>query len=605
MISPIAWLRQHFPYSRDWLGADLLAGLTVAAVVIPKAMAYAGLAGLPAEIGLYTVLVPMAVYAVLGTSAVLSVSTTTTLGILTATALQDVLPGADQATLILGASLLALLVGVLLLLAALLRLGLVADFISDPVLTGFKSGIGLAIIVDQMPKLIGVHIQKGWFGHNVLAILQGLPHLNAVTTALGLGLLVLLLVLHRWAPRLPAPIIAIGVSLGLVALLALDQKGVELIGTLPPGLPQMRLPDLSFGWVSEARDLLPAACGIALMSFTETIAAGRAFASAAGSGSRISANRELVATGFGNLIGGLFGAMPAGGGTTQTAVNQLAGARSSLASAVTAAMAAVVLLFLAPLISHLPQTALAAVVIFYSVSLIKPRELLAILTIRRMEFLWAVIALVGVISFGTMQGIMVAVAASILALARQTNNPPVYELARKPGTDVFRRLDPDRYPDETFPGLLLLRAEGRMYFANSQTVIDRLMSLIDQHHPRVVLFDMSAVFDIEYTALKALTEIDDRLTKAGIVFWLSGLNPEVLKVLARSALGQRMDEAGHLAEGHIGKGRLFHNPQEAVAAYFALPGPTAAVMSVEDAGSPQPAGRDMPPEASLPPTKQG
>jgi high affinity sulfate transporter 1 len=568
-----SWIGRHFSYRRDWLAWDLLAGVTAAAVVIPKAMAYAGLAGLPAEIGLYTVLVPMAIYAVLGTSAVLSVSTTTTLGILTATALQEALPGADQGLLIQGASLLALLVGILLMLAALLRLGLLADFISDPVLTGFKSGIGLVIVVDQLPKLIGLHIDKGWFGHNVVAILQGLPQLNATTTLLGLGLLAVLVLLHRLAPRLPAPIIAIALSLLLAPIVGYDQRGVEMIGHLPAGLPQPHLPQLTYNWLLQARALLPAACGIALMSFTETIAAGRAFAgdAPAGSASRLSANRELLATGLGNLAGSLFGIMPAGGGTTQTAVNQLAGARSTVASAVTALMAAVVLMYLAPLISRLPQTALAAVVIFYSVGLIKPGELQAILRIRRMEFLWALIALVGVISFGTMQGIIVSVAASMLALAHQTNNPPVYVLARKPGTDFFRRLDPARYPDETFPGLLLLRAEGRIYFGNSQTVVDRMIGLINQYHPRVVVFDMSAIFDIEYTALKALTEIDDRLTKAGTTFWLCGLNPEVLKVLARSALGQRMDEDGRLAEGHIGKGRLFHNPQEAVLAFLKAP----------------------------------
>ncbi len=566
----ISWFGRHFPYHRKWLLPDLLAGVTAAAVVIPKAMAYAGLAGLPPQVGLYTVLVPMTIYAVLGTSSVLSVSTTTTLGILTATALHDALPGADQTALMQGASLLALLVGVLLLLAALLRLGLLADFISDPVLIGFKSGIGLVIIIDQIPKLIGLPIEKGWFGHNVFAIVAGLPHLNSTTTMLGLGLLILLLLLRWWTPRLPAPIIAIGLSLIAAPFLDFTRHGVELIGNLPAGLPRPQLPDLTIDWLRQARDLLPAACGIALMSFTETIAAGRAFAGS--SESRLSANRELLATGFGNLIGSLFGGMPAGGGTTQTAVNRLAGARSSLASATTAAMAAVVLLYLAPLISRLPQTALAAVVIVYSIGLINPREMLAILRIRRMEFFWVIIALIGVISFGTMQGIIVAVAASLLALAHQTNNPPVYVLARKPGTDFFRRLDPARYPDETFPGLLLLRAEGRIYFGNSQTVADHLMDLISRHHPRIVVFDMSAIFDIEYTALKALTEIDDRLTAAGITFWLSGLNPEVLKVLARSALGRRMDEDGRLAEGHIGKGRLFHNSQEAVTAYLKLIG---------------------------------
>jgi high affinity sulfate transporter 1 len=565
------WRRlvENFAYRRDWLPLDLLAGITAGAVVIPKAMAYAGLAGLPPQVGLYTVLVPMAIYAVFGTSSVLSVSTTTTLGILTATALQATLPGADQALLMQGAALLALLVGMLLLLAALLRLGLVADFISDPVLTGFKSGIGLVIVVDQIPKLIGLQIDKGWFGHNVVAILTGLPTVDPATTLLGLGLLGLLVLLRWKTPRLPAPIIAIALALIAGPLVVASGHPIELIGDLPAGLPRPHLPALGLDWLRHLLDLLPAASGIALMSFTETIAAGRAFATS--DERRISANRELFATGLGNLVGGLFGCMPAGGGTTQTAVNRLAGAKSSLAAAVTAVMAAVVLLYLAPLISRLPQAALAAVVIVYSIGLVNPLEMRAILRVRRMEFVWMLIAMLGVISFGTMQGIIVAVAASMLTLLYQTNNPPVYVVARKRGTDFFRRLDPARYPDETFPGLLMLRAEGRFYFGNSQMVADRLTHLISLHHPRIVALDLSAISDIEYTALKALTQLDDSLQANGHILWLAGLNPDVMSTLARSPLGQRMDEDGHLAEGHIGKGRLFHNLQEAVTAYLALP----------------------------------
>ena len=297
--------------------------------------------------------------------------------------------------------------------------------------------------------------------------------------------------------------------------------------------------------------------------------AGRAFARSGEPRPR--PNRELLATGIGNLAGGLFGAMPAGGGTTQTAVNRLAGARTQVAEAVTTLAAALVLLFLAPLIGRMPEAALAAVVIVYSIGLVNPRELRAILHIRRREFFWAVIALAGVLLLGTMQGITVAVGASLLSLAYQSYNPPVYMLARKPGTDVFRAYDPARYPDELIPGLLMLRAEGRLYFGNSQVVIDHVTALFQQQKPRVIAFDLSAIFDIEYTAIKTLTEADDRLQALGIPLWLAGLNPEVLHVLARTSLGQRMDEDGRLAEGHIGKGRLFHNMQEAVTAYLALP----------------------------------
>lgn len=568
------WFRQLAPdrggtVIADWLWPDLVAGLTAAAVVIPKAMAYADLAGLPPAVGLYTVLLPMGIYVLLGSSRILSVSTTTTLGILTAAALKDIGASGDTATMLQQAVLLAMLVGVLLILAGLLRLGMLANFISDPVLTGFKAGIGIAIIIDQLPKLIGLNIDKGWLGHNILAILTQLHQANPATALLGLGLAALLLILHLLTPRLPAPLIIVALSLVLASLVDYGAHGIQQIGAIPAGLPLPHLPSFGDDWLLHLRTLLPDAAGIALMSFTETIAAGRAFARSGEK--RPQPNRELLATGIGNLVGGLFGAMPAGGGTTQTAVNRLAGARSQLAEAVTVLAAALVLLFLAPLIGRMPEAALAAVVIVYSIGLVNPRELRAILQIRRREFVWAVIALLGVLLLGTMQGITVAVGASLLSLAYQSYNPPVYMLARKPGTDVFRAYDPTRYPDELIPGLLMLRAEGRLYFGNSQTVIDHVTALFQQQQPRVIAFDLSAIFDIEYTALKTLAETDDRLQALGIPLWLAGLNPEVLPVLARTALGQRMDEAGRLAEGHIGKGRLFHNMQEVVAAYLALP----------------------------------
>jgi high affinity sulfate transporter 1 len=551
-----------------WLWPDTVAGITTAAVVIPKAMAYAGLAGLPPEIGIYTVLVPMAVYVLLGASRVLSVSTTTTLGILTAASLQNMMPGAGLPVLLQGTLSLTLLVGAFLLIAGLARLGLLADFISDPVLAGFKTGIGLVIIIDQIPKLIGEPVGHGWFGLKLWLLLRDLPQANPATTVLGLGLLALLLLLRWRTPRLPAPLIALALSLLAASFFDFGRHGIERIGALPAGLPHLRLPQLDPDFWTQLRAMLPNAAGIALMSFAETTAAARAFALPGEP--PVQANREMVATGVGNLLGALFGGMPAGGGTTQTAVNRLAGARSQIAAGVTVAASVLVLLYLAPVIGDLPEAALAAMVIAYSIGLLKPRELGDILHVRSLEFVWALIAVVGVIVLGTMQGISVAVAASLLSLAYQTYNAPIYELARKPGTDIFRQWAPEIHPDETFPGLLMLRAEGRLYFGNSRIVADHFTRLVDRRRPRIVVFDLSAVFDIEYTALRALTELDDRLRNRGIILWLAGLNPEVLYVLARTPLGQRMDEDGRLAAGHIGKGRLFHNLEEAVDTFRAL-----------------------------------
>src|SRR3954447_23335750 len=398
-IPSIAWLSR---YQKQWLRPDVIAGLTAAAVVIPKAMAYATIAGLPVQIGLYTVFVPMVIYALLGTSRPLSVSTTTTIAILAAAELGNVVPDGSVSQLITAGATLSVLVGVMLIAAFALRLGFIANFISEPVLTGFKSGIGLVIVVDQIPKLLGIHFEKGGFLHNLLAIGQHLPQTNIAALVLALVMLVLIYGIERFTPRAPAPLVAVAVGIAASALLGLKGAGIETVGTVPRGLPELVWPQLSL-----LAQMWPAAAGIALMSFTETIAAARAFAEP--EEPRPAPNQELLAIGMANVAGGLLGAMPAGGGTTQTAVNRSAGARTQLAELVTAAVALATLLVLAPLIALMPQTVLAAVVVAYSVGLISPSEFSRIRRVRRIEFRWAVIALAGVVLLGTLKGILVAV----------------------------------------------------------------------------------------------------------------------------------------------------------------------------------------------------
>ena len=529
--------------------ADVLAGLTAAAVVVPKALAYATIAGLPVQIGLYTVFVPMAIYAVLGTSRPLSVSTTTTIAILTAAALGTVAPNGSEVELIAAAATLAAMVGGLLLLAAAIRLGFVANFISEPVLTGFKSGIGIVIVVDQLPKLLGIHITKAGFFRDLLAMIAAIPETSVPTLVLALLVLALIFALEHFAPRAPAPLIAIGVAIAASAVLDLSQSGVAVIGAVSGGLPHLVLPRIDL-----IAQMWPAATGIALMSFTESIAAARAFAQP--DEPRLVPNRELVALGAANLAGGLLGAMPAGGGTTQTAVNRRAGARTQLATIVTASVAVATLVVLAPLIGLMPQAALAAVVVAYSVELVQPSEFAAIRRIRRIEFRWAVIALVGVVLLGTLQGILVAVIASLLALANQTYDPPVHIVGRKRGTGVFRPRSPEHPDDESWPGLLILRIEGRVFFLNAQRIGDKIRHLVAAGKPSVLIVDCSAITDIEYTALKMFIEGEERMRAQGVELWMASLNPEALEMVQNSQLGET-----------LGRARMFFTVESAVAHY--------------------------------------
>ena len=526
---PIAdWL---FSYQKGWLWPDLIAGLTTAAVVIPKAMAYATIAGLPVQVGLYTALVPLAIYALMGTSRPLSVSTTTTIAVLTATELGQVVPGGDPTSLLKASAMLTLLVGGILILASLLRLGFIANFISEPVLVGFKAGIGLVIVLDQIPKILGIHIPRASFFHNVLAIVRGTPEAKLTTLAVGLAMIVLLVVIERFLPQMPAPLIAVAVGIMATRFLGLQEHGVELVGRIPQGLPSIALPDFSL-----VQELWPGALGIALMSFTETIAAGRAFAKS--EEPPIRPNRELLATGIANAGGAFLGAMPAGGGTSQTAVNRRAGARTQLAELVTAMVALATILLLAPLLGLMPQATLAAVVIVYSIGLIQPKEFRSILDIRRTEFTWALTALAGVVLLGTLKGIIVAIVVSLVALASQVADPPVYVLGRKPGTNVFRPRSKEHLEDETFPGLLLLRLEGRVFFANVGNIGQKIRLLVNDAQPKVVVLDFRAVFDLEYSALKALGEGEKRLRDLGVSTWLVGLNPGVLQMVQRAPLGK-------------------------------------------------------------------
>jgi sulfate permease, SulP family len=542
-----------FDYRMDWLRPDIIAGLVTAAVVIPKAMAYATVAGLPVQAGLYTAFVPAVIYALLGSSRVLSVSTTTTIAILTGANLALVVPDGDPAALLRASATLALMVGVLLVLASVLRLGFLATFISEPVLSGFKAGIGVVIVLDQVPKLLGVHFPKGTFLENLVALFRSLPDTSAVTLAVGIAMMALLLGLKRFVPRVPAPLVTVAAGIAAMALLGLGNYGVEAVGEIPRGLPKPTLPDFAL-----LAQLWPGALGITLMSFTETMAVGRAFAQSGEPPVR--PNRELVATGLATVGGAVLGGMPAGGGASQTAMNRLAGARSQLAGLVTGGATLLTLLLLAPLISLMPQATLAAVVIVYSVGLIQLPEFRAILAVRRTEFFWAVVAFAGVMLLGTLQGIVVAIIISLVALAQQVADPPLYQLGRKRGTSVFRPLSAENPDDETFPGVLIARPVGRLFFVNGQRVAEKLQRLVDETRPRLVVLDLSAVFDVEYTVLKMLAEGEARLKERDISVWLVGLTPNVLAIVRRAPFGEA-----------VGQERMFFTLEQAIAKHLTQP----------------------------------
>ena len=537
-------------YQSDWLRLDIVAGLTTAAVIIPQAMAYATIAGLPVELGLYAVLALMIVYAVLGTSRVLMVSVTSTISILTASTLLSVVDGGDSASYMTAAATLALLVGLFLILAGIFRLGILANLISQPVLTGFKAGVGVVIFVGQIGKVLGVSIERAPILQTLLALLQSLDEIHWATFGVGLLTLAILIFLPRIAPQIPAALVAVFLAILASSLLNLESLGVDVVGAIPAGLPVPELPDMSL-----LSQLWPGALGIALMSFIESNAAGRSFARKGDP--PINANQELVALGIANVVSGFFQAYPGGGGTSVTAVNYKAGAKSQLSSIVIVGSVILTLLFLASLIGFLPQATLGAMVMIAAAGLINIKDFQAIRRIRNTEFMWAIVAFLGVVFLGTLEGILIAVFISILTIMYQASYPPLYVIGRKVGTDVFRPLSDEHPTDETFPDLLIMSTTGRLNFASAPNILDKLWELVNEADPTVVLLDFSAVPDIEYSALSMLIEFEEALAARGIALWLAALEPVPLKVIRQSILGEK-----------LGRERLYFNLEQAVEAFL-------------------------------------
>lgn len=548
-IPILEWLPS---YQSGWLRLDLVAGLSAAAVVIPQAMAYATMAGLPIQVGLYVALAPMFVYALLGTSRRLSVSSTSAISIFAGTILFSVVgPASNPSDYIIPAATLAFLVGLFLILAAVLRLGFLADFISKPVLTGILSGIGVVIIISQLGKVLGLSVPSGSSNLATLEfIFTNLSQINWPTALLTAVSLVIVIFLPRFARRIPAALVAVAFGILLSALFDLSQVGIALVGNIPTGLPSVSLPDLSL-----VRGLWLPAAAIAILTFTESISVARAFRKFGEPA--VDANQELIALGMANIAGGFFQAYPASGGTSQTAVNASAGAKTQMAALVTVGVVVLILLFLAPLIALMPEATLGAILLVAGAGLINVAEFRNLAQIRRSEFYLALIAFVVVIVAGILVGVVVSVFLSIVALIAQVNHPPVYALGRKPGSHEFRLLS-DHPDDDTFAGLLIARTEGRLFFANTSRVIDDLWALIHQTSPKpqVVILDCDAIPDIDYTAIESLAEFKEQLNKAGILLWLTMLNPQALHNVRQAMLAKNMSGEG-----------LYSHLEQAVEAY--------------------------------------
>lgn len=522
-------------YQRPWLRADVLAGVAAGAVVIPQAMAYATIAGLPVQVGLYTCLVPMFVYVALGGSRAMSVSTTSTVATLTGSTLiaAGVAAGARG-----DVAMLTLEVGVLLLLGWLLHLGSLVENISETVLIGVKTGVGLVVAVGQLPKLLGVTVESGGgFFRQLGRVVAALGDTNVATLLLSLVLLAILLFAGRLVPRLPAPLIVVVVSILAVVILDLPKHGVALIEPVPSGLPLPYLPH-----PDHAAAMLPGAMAIALMVCMESLAVARSIRVA---GEPVPENdRELLAAGAASTLGAFFQAMPAAGGFSQTAINARAGARTQASQLVTVVLAVAVALFLGGVLDHLPENALAAMVVVAVLGLIKPSDFARLARIERWEVWLAAVTTVIALVAGLLAAVAVGVGATLLLVLRELNRVDVVELRRSPTGE----LRPAVEGDEAEPGVLALRLNAPLYTANVRGATHRLLDRVAATDPRpqLVVLDVTALGQVSVTVLDAVRELGDTLADDGTALWIAALPDRALETAERTRWWPQWESAGRV-----------------------------------------------------------
>lgn len=520
-------------YRRPWLAADLVAGLVVWSVVVPQAVAYAQLAGLPPETGLLAAPGALVGYALLGTSRSLVVGATTATAALSASAVGPLAHGDPKRFAALSAAL-ALVAAAVFLAAGLLRLGGVFDLVSPPVMTGFLFGLGLTIAVGQLPKLIGIDERDGHFFTKLWRLLGELGDAHGWTVAVGLASVAALLALRRWAPALPGTLIVLVGAIAVSSALDLSGHGVAVVGHLPRAVPHPTLPDVSW---HDVADLVGAGFGVLLLG-AEAVGVTRALATA--HGYRVDTNRDLVALSGSNLLAGLCQGFVQSGGSSQTAAADRAGGKSQLASMVAAALVLLTGAFLSSVFENLPQAALAAIVIVAVSGFWRVGELARLERIRRSALVFALVALAGVLALGVLPGLLVTAGLSIAAVIQRLSRPAVGVLARDPTSGAWGRAD--RHPGWTTPdGVLAARVDGPLFYANSTRVKEQLLELARTAPlPQAIVLDLETSHDLDVASLDALAELATALAEGGSELRLASVREPVLEILRRGGLADRV-----------------------------------------------------------------
>jgi high affinity sulfate transporter 1 len=526
-------------YRREWLAKDIVAGVVLTTLLVPQGMAYAELAGLPPITGLYTSIMCLLGYAVFGPSRILVLGPDSSLGpMIAATILPLIAANGDEKRAVALASALALMVAALMIVAAVAKLGFIADLISKPTMIGYMNGLALTILVGQLPKLFGFKVEADNFIGEVTGFIEGLANGEAVAAAAAVGIagIVVILVLGRWLPKVPAVLIMVVAAIAATTVFDLAEHGVSLVGVLPQGFPPFTIPHVG---ASDLGPLFAGAVGIALVSLADTISTASAFA--ARTGQEVHGNGEMIGIGAANLAAGLFQGFPVSTSGSRTAVAERSGAKTQLTGVVGAVLITLMIVFVPGLFKNLPQPALAAVVITASLSLADIPATVRLWRQRKVEFGLSIAAFLGVVLLGVLPGIAIAVGLSILNVFRRAWWPYDTQLGRVEGLEGYH--DVRSYPAAGhLPGLVIYRFDAPLFFANATTFRDEVRMLARADPPPAwIVIAAEPMTDVDTTASDMLQELDEALNAAGISLVFAELKDPVRAKIERYGLTRTID----------------------------------------------------------------
>ena len=529
----IHWTRT---YQREDLSSDITAGLTTAVMLVPQAMAYAMLAGLPPMIGLYGAIVPLLVYAIFGTSRQMAVGPVAIISLMTGAAVSGIAESGTETYLMLVIAL-SFMVGVIQFLMGLLRFGFIVNLLSHPVISGFTSAAAIIIAFSQLKHIFSIDVPRSQSIFEIMEnITVNINSANLITLLIAAICIFIIIRIKRWNPLFPGALTAVVFSTVSVWYFQLDQLGVEIVGTVPAGLPSVHIPDID---PSVLTTLMPAAIAISMISFIESISVAKAFARK--NRYSIDANQELIGLGLANITSSFFKAFPVAGGFSRTAVNAQAGAKTNLATIITAIVVAIVLMFFTPLFHYLPKAVLAAIILTAVFTLVDVKEVIHLYKVKKSDLGLLLLTFISTLTIGIEEGVLIGIGLSLLWFIIRTITPNTAVLGRMPGTQLYRNIT--RFPEAVIEkGITILRIDAQFYFGNSQFLrefIDRQLEK-NPHQTRVIVIEAASINQIDSSASTVLSEIQEELENKNIKLYFANVKSPVMDVMKRTGFDQAL-----------------------------------------------------------------